>query len=58
MVTGVPPSAVGVLDLPSLYSGKSSFIMMVVPLILTAACITLPSGVSSRPSSSAPKAFL
>ena len=36
MVTGEPPSAVGVIDLPSLYSGKSSLSITGEPLIASA----------------------
>ena len=49
MVTGVPPSDVGVIDLPPHISGKSSLSITVKPLMRTAAWISLPSGPGHAP---------
>ena len=57
MVTGEPPSAFGVIDLPPLISGKSSLSITDEPLIPREAWINLPSGPGTRPCSTASNAF-
>ncbi|COX14130.1 Uncharacterised protein [Mycobacterium tuberculosis] len=57
MVTGVPPSEVGVIDLPPHICGTSSLSITVKPLMRSAAWISLPSGPGTRPSSTASKAL-